>query len=372
MRGRVHPRLAIVARSACVLVLTLAACTGCAAVEAGDATGEIAPLVQTTRVDQDVDDPAIWIHPTDQARSLVIGTVKAAAPAGAVVVYGLDGGIRQVIDGLNRPNNVDVEYGVRLGGQTFDVAVVTERLARQLRLFRIASDGKGLAEIARLPVLEGARGNAGAPMGLGLYRRARDGKVYVIVAPKQGPRENYLWQYALEDEGGGRVRLTFVRRFGRYGGHGEIEAVAVDDGLGYVYYADEERSIHKWHADPDAPGANRELAEFGMDGFAGDREGIGIYARPDGTGYIVAADQRPGQSEFRLYRREGEAGRPHDHSRVVKVVSSPADSTDGIEVTERALGAPFRQGMLVAMNSKAHNFMFFPWERIVGADSLPH
>ena len=66
--------------------------------------------------------------------------------------------------------------------------------------------------------------------------------------------------------------------------HGEIEAVAVDDGLGYVYYADEERSIHKWHADPDAPGANRELAEFGMDGFAGDREGIVEGRRGGATG----------------------------------------------------------------------------------------
>ena len=32
---------------------------------------------------------------------------------------------------------------------------------------------------------------------------------------------------------------------------GEIEAVAVDDAPGYVYYADEGNGTHKYHADPD-------------------------------------------------------------------------------------------------------------------------
>ena len=41
----------------------------------------------------DPDDPAIWVHPTDPARSLIIGTNKVKAPTGAVVVFGLDGKI---------------------------------------------------------------------------------------------------------------------------------------------------------------------------------------------------------------------------------------------------------------------------------------
>jgi myo-inositol-hexaphosphate 3-phosphohydrolase len=52
------------------------------------------------------------VHPTDPSRSLIIGTVKVAAPAGAVVAYGLDGQIRQMIPGIDRPNNIDVEYGI--------------------------------------------------------------------------------------------------------------------------------------------------------------------------------------------------------------------------------------------------------------------
>ena len=98
------------------------------------------------------------------------------------------------------------------------------------------------------------------------------------------------------EAGGGRLGATFVRRFGRFSAttvreENEIEAVAVDDALGYVYYADEADGIHKWHADPDHADAARELAHFARSGFRGDREGIAIYTLPDGTGYVVATDQ---------------------------------------------------------------------------------
>ena len=68
---------------------------------------------------------------------------------------------------------------------------------------------------------------------------------------------------------------------------GEIEAIAVDDDLGYVYYADEDTGVRKYHADPDAPDAGRELAMFGTTGYRQDREGLGIYALPGGKGYII-------------------------------------------------------------------------------------
>jgi hypothetical protein len=77
-----------------------------------------------------------------------------------------------------------------------------------------------------------------------------------------------LWQYRLEDDGQGRVRARKVRAFEAWSGGGEIEAIAVDDALGYVYYADEAVGIRKYRADPDAPGAEVELALFGGTGFA--------------------------------------------------------------------------------------------------------
>src|SRR6185295_4771606 len=137
------------------------------------------------------------------------------------------------------------------------------------------------------------------------------------------------------------VKAVLVRRFGTFSGVGEIEAIAVDDELGYVYYADEAAGIHKWRADPDAPGANQELARFGTTGYEQDREGIGIYALADGKGYIVSVDQLPGESVFHVYRREGEPGRPHDHSRVLLSFKGGADGTDGLDVSAAPMGAAF-------------------------------
>jgi 3-phytase len=324
---------------------------------------QVAPVLATEPVTDDPDDPAIWVNASDRGRSLVLGTNKVKAPSGALVVFGLDGKTRQVITGLDRPNNVDVEYGLVVGGKPVDIAVVTERLQRRLRVFRIEPDGSALSDISsldQLRVLTDRSGEAGEPMGIGLFRRPQDGAIFAIVSSKTGPREGYLQEYRLEDNGTGRVKGTWVRTFGRWSGINEIEAIAVDDALGYVYYADEGDGIHKYFADPDRADAVRELAHFGTAGFSADREGIGIYELSATTGYIVCTDQIDGNSQYHVYRREGAPGNPHDHSELVKVLAGGADASDGIEITSAALPG-FDGGLMVAMNSKPRNFLLYRW-----------
>jgi len=324
---------------------------------------EITPVRATAALPRDPDDPAIWINRADPAKSLIFGTMKVAKPDGALAVFGLDGTLRQLLTGPDRPNNVDVEYGLDLDATPTDIVVLTERLGRRLRVYGIARDGSGVRDLSsgEMPILTGAAGDEGAPMGIGLYRRPRDGAVFAIVAPKAGPREGYLAQYRLADDGTGRVGATLVRRFGTFSGVGEIEAVAVDDELGYVYYADEGAGIHKWHADPETHGADKELALFGTAGFQRDREGIGIYAEPAGRGFIVVVDQIPGESVLHFYKREGEPGAPHDHSHEVTTIRTSADGTDGLDVTSTSLGPDFPTGLLVMMNSGGRNFLLFRW-----------
>src|SRR5687767_12222997 len=101
-----------------------------------DATNTaVKPRVVTEPVRHDTDDPAIWVNSAEPAQSLVLGTDKDAD--GALYVFGLDGRIRHdlTVRGLSRPNNVDVAYGVMIGGKKTDIAVVTERYAHRLRIF---------------------------------------------------------------------------------------------------------------------------------------------------------------------------------------------------------------------------------------------
>lgn len=328
------------------------------------------PAVTTQSVTTDPDDPAIWRHPKDASKSLIFGTNKAKAKdGGALYIFGMDGKVKQVMGNLDRPNNVDVEYGFRFkNGQTADIAVLTERGRRKLHLYYIRRDGSGLKEAGNgIPVFEGeTKESFGAPMGIGLYKRPKDGAIFAFVSRKSGPEKGYLWQYQLEDNGHGGVTGRKVRALGNFSGEGEIEAVAVDDELGYVYYADENFGIHKWYADLDQSGSDKELAVFARSGYTGDREGIAIYSTGPGKGYIVCTDQIEKNSVIYVYKREGETGQPHDHSRIIKTVKKThVDDTDGIEIFSGSLGDTYPEGILVMMNSSAKNFLIFDWRTVM-------
>ncbi|MBA4155852.1 MAG: phytase [Gemmatimonadetes bacterium] len=313
------------------------------------------PAIVTERVPGDGDDPAIWIHPEDPAQSLVLGTDKGRRNGG-VYVFGLDGRIdrTRTVTGLRRPNNVDVGYGFRVGGRGVDIAVATERNSTSLRVFALPDmrpvDGGGI------PVFDGDTERE--PMGIALYRRPRDGAMFAIVAGKQGPTEGYLWQYRLEDDGAGRVRGVKVREFGTFSGRQEIEAIAVDQALGYVYYSDEQFGIRKYHADPKA--GDRQLAQFGTDHFARDHEGIALYTSEDGTGYILVSDQQAGR--LQVFPREGVSGRPHHHPLLASIPVSALE-TDGVAVVSAGLGTGFPRGMVVMMSAD-RTFHFYRWEDV--------
>ena len=53
-------------------------------------------------------------------------------------------------------------------------------------------------------------------MGIGIYKRPRDGAVFAIVAPKTGGATDYLWQYRIDADRTGRLTATLVRRFGQF------------------------------------------------------------------------------------------------------------------------------------------------------------
>ena len=129
---------------------------------------------------------------------------------------------------------------------------------------------------------------------------------------------------------------------------------------GIVYYAEQRRGIHAWHADPDHAEAGRELSLFGESGFQADREGIAIYASADGTGFVVCTDQLPSATRYLVFSRAvGERGSAHRAA--LKVIEGGADSTDGLDATaERLPGFP--HGLLVAMNSAGRNLLVYRFE----------
>lgn len=317
------------------------------------------PIVVTDTVPGDSDDPAIWVNPANAAQSFVVGTDKGDS-TGGLYVFDLAGHIDRArsVHPLMRMNNGDVEYKLaRLGGTT-DIVVATERNRRMIRVFSLPDmkpiDGGGIL------VFDGD--STREPMGVSLYRRPRDGAIFAFVGGKSGPTDGtYIWQYRLTANAKGVVTGTKVRALGIYSGRKEIESIAVDDSLGYLYYSDEGVGVRQYYADPDS--STKELALFATTGVKEDHEGLAVYATGASTGYIVLSDQ--GANRIHVFAREGTASNPFDHRRLA-VIPVRAQQTDGLEVTEHALDPRFPKGMLAMMSNRGA-FHFYDWRDVDAA-----
>jgi 3-phytase len=346
-----------------VIKLALLLVAGFSLATAQGAEAVVKPRVVTEAVKHDSDDPAIWINRTDPSQSLVIGTDKDAD--GALYVFDLQGRVVQdkVVRGLLRPNNVDIAYDVTVGGVKVDVAVLAERYAHRLRVFRLpdmlAIDGGGI------PVFEGER--ARDVMGIALYTRASDDALFAIVSRSDAfaPTQGYLNQYRLVDDGNGSLHGVFTRAFGEWSGLKEIEAIAVDDAAGFVYYSDETYGVRQYHADPLAEDAEDQLGEFGRGEFTEDHEGISVYARDNGTGYLLVSDQQA--NHFNVYSREGTATAPYAHGLLARIAVS-TDESDGSDLTTVELPG-FPGGLFVAMSTD-RTFQFYAIDDLLQAAGL--
>lgn len=309
------------------------------------------------------DDPAIWIHPSDPAKSTVIGDDKD----GGLLVYGLDGRELQWIDRDKALNNVDLRAGFPLGGkfsdgtshEKVDLVGVGNESDSSLRFYKVNPATR---------MLEPAGEVAGVgfpPYGSCMYRSAKTGKFTYFVNGKNGR----VQQWELRDDGQGGVAGAKVRQF-EVGSL--VEGCVADDALGHFYVGEEAVGIWKYGAEPDAGERRVSVDRCGKGGrLVADVEGLAIYSLPDGTGYLLASSQ--GNDSFTAYRREAE----NAYVGAFRIVDGEVDGcsdTDGIEVTSAALGSSFPKGLFVAQDGSNkggnQNYKLVPWERIAGALSL--
>src|SRR5262245_43782445 len=100
------------------------------AATAGFAVRPIAETAPVASADDAADDPAIWVHPEDPDRSLVIGTDKRRG----LEIYDLNGRLLQVLpDG--RLNNVDLRNGFEVAGREYALVAATNRTNRSVALY---------------------------------------------------------------------------------------------------------------------------------------------------------------------------------------------------------------------------------------------
>jgi 3-phytase len=328
-----------------------------------------APAGQTEPVPNDgdaADDPAIWVHPADPHRSLILGTDKQSA----LMVYDVSGKLLQAANRGCAPNNVDVLYGFDMGGgHKVDLAVASTRGPKQegVKIWSIDPDKLWLNDItADRGVLRVMGGST--PYGICAFHSRRTGRTYVFVTSHEGRIE----QHELIAQHGGKVGARKVRSFKL---SSTTEGCVADDERGIVYFAEEARGIWRIGAEPESGDVAVMVAKVGENGLAADVEGLALYCASGGKGYLIASSQ--GKNLFKVYRRDGN----NQFVCTIDPKKGPppgeigdVEDTDGIAVSNRPAGPMYAKGLFVAQdghNEKRHqNFKIFRWEDIAGPAGL--
>ena len=324
----------------------------------------VAPLYETAPVPSfgdAADDPAIWAHPTDPARSLIVATDKK----GGMVVYDMQG--RQVqyrTDG--KMNNVDLRDGFVLDGQPVTIVAASDRTRKAIALYRLDGEARELVDIAAGVQATGLED----PYGLCLYRSAKTAKTYVFINSGDGP----LHQWELVDAGDGRVRAELVRKLAF---ESQTEGCVADDATGTLYIGEEDVALWKLPAEPDGGDAMTAVDRVDAnDRIAADLEGVGLYDLGDGRGYLVVSSQ--GNDTYAVYRREGRQeylgsfAVASDGARGIDGISE----TDGLDVSSANLGPGLEHGAMVAQDGRNvlpvenQNYKIVPWSAIAEALGL--
>lgn len=347
------------------------------------------------------DDPAIWLHPAHPGRSVVVATAKE----GGLRAYSLAGRQLQSIaapvvsgpdDEAGRFNNVDLAYGVRLAGVPSDLAVVSDRGRDTLRTYRIdpaAAAGRApLTDVSdpAAPLVFSSSpaevGDQATAYGLATWRDPASGQHYALVSRRHTTQIALI---RLVPTPAGTVTYTVVRRVtlpfsfrlpdgsdwtpcAEPGELPQVEGMVVDAQTGVLYAGQEDVGIWRMPASlTGTPVLMDKVREFGVpstfdpdteecevsgpDPGAGgkhitaDVEGLTIYYRRNGKGYLLASSQ--GDNTFVVYQRAG-ANAYAGNFRVGPDSDGPdgSEQCDGAMVLNVPLGPDFDEGLLVVQD----------------------
>ncbi|MFJ6196057.1 phytase [Micromonospora sp. NPDC092111] len=388
---------------ALAVVPLLAAGSVASAAPAGDAPRPVRALAETPSLfddsaggDADADDPAIWVHPTDRAGSLVVATAKN----GGLRVYDLRARERQAIptppapgpdDEAGRFNNVDLVAGFKLAGRPADLAVVTDRGRDQLRFYRIDPVSRRLVDVTAPDVPFAFSGDQTevneqrTAYGLGTFTDA-DGGTYAVVSRRSTPEVGVFRLV----ERAGRVsyrpvdRLVLPSTFTLPDGSTwspctdpgdgpQVEGTVVDPATGTVYLAQEKVGLWRTRLAGGrfvaAPRPVERVREYGVPavfdpaeddcvtdhaadpGFGGriaqDVEGLTIFRTGRYAGTLVVSSQ--GDDTFYTYDRR--TNRPTGRFAVVDGRVDGSQECDGAAVTSTPLPG-FPGGLLVVHDGR--------------------
>ncbi|SDB81885.1 phytase [Acinetobacter boissieri] len=318
----------------------------------------VQPEVQTVSVPHAgdaADDPAIWHNVKNPSQSRVLGTDKL----GGLQVYDLQGKEVQYLP-VGRLNNVDIRPNFMWGNERVDVAIATNRDQNSLHVFAIdQSTGK-------LSVLGEVATSLKDIYGICLYQN-RDKDIFAIPNDKDGT----FVQYQITGKNK-QLQGTEVKRFAV---KTQPEGCVVDDLNDRIFLGEEDHAVWSMSLLANNEALQKVIA-VGEHGVKDDIEGMGIYQGKNHS-YLVFSSQ--GNDSYVVV----DATVPYQYRGRFKVGMNleknidAISETDGLEVSNFAMGGVWQNGMFVAQDGHKRmpegnqNFKYVPWSSIVQALKLP-
>ncbi|MFN7180744.1 phytase [Hyphomonas sp.] len=298
------------------------------------------------------DDPALWRHPVDAAKSLILGTNKQEG----LVVYNLAGKEVQRLP-IGLINNVDLRQST---DRPYDVAVASNDQVNAISIFLIDRATGEVSHRGDIPT------NRQEPYGI---CSAREGsRDYAGVTYKDGTVEIWAISASSLEIAGQLVKTMKLAT--------QTEGCVFDEPQGLLFVGEENRGLWKFAYRDEAPAAVLIDEIGGLSGLVADVEGVTIWRGKENKGWLVVSAQSA--NRFVIYDREA----PHAHRGSFTVAENPdlgidaVTHTDGLDVFSGALpGWP--RGIVIVQddgNPKSgvdQNFKVASWADIEAALDLP-
>jgi 3-phytase len=298
------------------------------------------------------DDPALWRHPYDASKSLILGTNKQEG----LVVFRLDGSEAQRLP-IGLINNVDVRQSP---ARAHDIAVASNDQVNAISVFFIDRASGTVVHAGDIPT------QTIEPYGI--CQGQEDGADLAGVTYKDGTVQ--VWKL---DAAPGALSGTLLKSVKL---DTQLEGCVFDEAQGLMFVGEEDRGLWKLAYREAAPVPVLIDEVGGAAGLVADVEGVSVWRGKDGAGWIVASAQA--DNRYVVYDRKA----PHTAMGSFSIGANAAlgidgvTHTDGLDIHSTALPG-FPRGVLIVQddgNPKSgqdQNFKLVNWADIEAALALP-
>jgi len=297
------------------------------------------------------DDPAIWVHPRDTSKSLVLATDKKWG----LRVYDLAGReIQSIASG--HINNIDTRQAVQLNGETLDIAAASNRSNNAIELYTIHTNTTNnwaqVKSVATLPT------GLKEVYGICLYHPSAD-SLYAFINDKDGR----VRQYQIKKQN----KAFYLHKTGEFSFNSQPEGCVADDETGNIFFGEEDTGLWLINAKQNA---GLRLIEPVGKRLVADVEGMALIKNALGHYLVVSSQGDSSYAVFNAYAPFEYRGSFTIGFKVDGAIDGVSE-TDGLDLTGVTLSDDYPGGMLVVqdghnvMPEQPQNFKYISWKDVL-------